>query len=100
MSAQSIPGQAKQVTKGPKTNKSRHSLLNDLKNKTLEKRSAKFDIDQLKDTYKKTDLASKKKDDRTAIDPLALELEKGIAEEEDDMFDDDANPDEDYNPEH
>ena len=57
------------------------SLLNELKNKTLEKKSAKFDISQLKGTFQTTDLASKKKDERLAVDPLALETEKGIPEE-------------------
>jgi len=74
-------------------------LLNDLKNKTLEKRSAKFDIDQLKHTFQTTDLNSKKKDEKFVNDPLAAELEKGIDEDSDDMLDEDGKPDGDYKPE-
>ena len=99
MSSHAIPGQAKQVTKGQKSGKSRHSLLNDLKNKTLEKRSAKFDIDQLKHTFQTTDLNSKKKEEKFVNDPLAAELEKGIEEDSDDLLDEDGKPDADYKPE-
>ena len=32
-------------------------------------------------------MASKKKDEKLAVDPLALETEKGIIEEDEDIFD-------------
>ena len=96
--AASIGGAAKQAEKGPSTARNRFSLLNELKNKTLEKKSAKFNLEQLKETFQTTDLASKKKDVRTALDPLANELEQGIEEEDEDIFDQVDKPDEDYNP--
>ena len=70
-----------------------------MKNKTLEKRSAKFDIDQLKHTFQTTDLNSKKKEEKFVNDPLAAELEKGIDEDSDDLLDEDGKPDADYKPE-
>ena len=62
MPASNIPGQAKALQKGPKTGRNRFSLINELRNKTLAKRSANFDISKLKGTFQTTDLASKKKD--------------------------------------
>ena len=44
-----------------------------------------MNIEKLKDTFQTTDLASKKKDDKVAVDPLAFETEKGIIEEDDDQ---------------
>ena len=73
-------------------------MINELRNKALAKNSKDFDIGKLKDTFQTTDLASKKKDNKVTADPLALETEKGIIEEDDDIFEDADQPDEDYNP--
>ena len=98
MPAHNIPGQANALKKGPKTGRNRFSLINELRNKTLAKRSANFDISKLKGTFQTTDLASKKKDDKVAVDPLALETEKGIIEEDEDIFEQVDGPDGEYDP--
>ena len=89
--ASSLKGQNNTAKSGPKTGRNRYSLINELKNKTLAKRSANFDISKLKGTFQTTDLNSKKRDFKKSEDPLA----EDIAEEED-MFDDEE--DKDFKP--
>ena len=87
MPAYNVPGASKAAISGPKKGRNRFSLINELKNKAnAKKQRGEFNIDKLKDTFQTTDLASKKKDDKVAVDPLAFETEKGIIEEDDDIY--------------
>lgn len=79
-----------QASVGPQTSQAgRSALLNQLRDKVMQKTSKNIDIAQIQSTFKTQDLQSKKKEDVTVDDALAHELEKGTGNGEDNDFPED-----------